>query len=54
MMADAKSKVKGKIEGAAGAAKVATDKVAEKTKEGAKNLGEGIKGAGQQVKDAGK
>ena len=53
-MADAKSKVKEKIGDAAGAAKAATDKVAEKTKEGAKKVGEGIKDGGQAVKDAGK
>lgn len=53
-MADAKSKVKGKIDDAAHAGKVATDKVADKAKQGAKAVGEGIKDAGQKVKDAAK
>jgi hypothetical protein len=53
MMSDTKGKIKEGIDDAAHSAKKATDKVADKASETAKNVGEKVKDAGQKIKDSG-
>lgn len=51
-MADAKDKVKDKIDDAADAAKKTTEKVGDKVMAGAKKTGNAVQDAGKKIEDA--